>query len=509
MISEGTLDLVKRHGDHHTINIKYGYAIFLISILLYLIFHQFSRLIPLSTRWKNYTMLSLLLASFVIIQNYHSLTEFSVYAKRFARLSVALLPLNFYLAVKVPGSSYAVDYLGLVWLHKWVSRAIVLGSGLHGIGYVVLFLHRGEFTKVFRVLNFLGVIALLCFIGIAVISLSYFRRRIYKWFYSVHVILGYAVLMLLQFHARPGVSTFTVLNVSVIIYSIVVKFIHSFTLKPSQFQVIENPDSDLVVVNMKNYPFLDRSIAENGGHLRVSSLSPQNPLYYLSSSHPYTMIKCKTSTKLVVKKTNFHIPRDNSLTFFGPFASSVPTPVPNSSRLLFIAGGSGISFTLSLYQQYKSQPGVKIRFIWIVKDVKDLWILSEFGMDLKSSTNPIEIFVTGDRNAISEIGNLSTKAEESVGLMQGIELEEFQNAEDDSSSNSETKGSNNNKNMKFQKPFIPKLVSDFFRAGEQDENFYGSIVSCGPQSMNDECEAVIKREEYKGRIFCYNEVYEM
>ncbi|KAH3687141.1 hypothetical protein WICPIJ_001856 [Wickerhamomyces pijperi] len=493
-MSETIEGLVKRHGEHHKVNIKYGYILFVLTVILYLIFHQFPRLIPITQRLRNYITLFLLLLSYIIIQNYNSLSDASVYTKRLARLSVALLPLDFFLTLKVPGVN-AVDYLGLVWLHKWVSRVIVAGGAAHGIAYVVLFFQKNELSHLLRFLNILGVVAWFGFIAMVVISLRTFRRKIYKWFYSVHVVLAYSMLILIQFHARPGVSLFTLINAAVIIYSIAVKFLYSSTLLPTEFQHIERENSDLCVVEIINCPFLDDKTATNGGHLRISGFSPKNPLYYLNSSHPYTMIKHNNSVKLVIKRTNFSIPKGSSLTTFGPFASAVPTPIPNSSKLLFIAGGSGISFTLSLYQQYRQQPDVQVRFVWVIRDIRDLWVLNEFGVDPSSTKSPVEVYVTNSKS--SEIqGN-----EQRVGLMNDVELDEFQ-SKDELSKSLEADG-----RIKFHKPFIPELIADFFG---DDTNSTGSIISCGSQSMNAECEEAVNTEPYKERgIVCYNEVYEM
>ncbi|KAH3679551.1 hypothetical protein WICMUC_000884 [Wickerhamomyces mucosus] len=396
------------------------------------------------------------------------------------------MPLNFWLSLKIPSTSFLStdQYLGKVWLHKWISRFIVLASTLHSIGFLGKWIKEGTLQNAFAFKNFLGLVTFVGFFFSVFISLKPIRRKFYSWFYSIHLAIGYLSLILLEIHSRPGITLFTLINVGVVIYSVVLKFLYTYE---TEINVLSQDESLLQLIKI-SAPFDDT--INQGCHIRIGLFQKLNPLHYLTTSHPYTLIQTQTNEMvLIVKKTNFEFIKEQKYTIFGPFNSSIPPDFDhNVKNLLLVSGGSGLSFNLPNYLKYFRNKSINLKLIWIVRNIKDLWILKEFGIDYNETihSKKIEIFITQSQTGLLE------DDETEVGLMNDIEMPTI---EPDLTKS----------RVNFQRPNLYRIVSDFFNNNPNSTSTSDYLIGCGPERLNNELQFLGEQNQVK----VISELYEM
>jgi NAD(P)H-flavin reductase len=311
--------------------------------------------------------------------------EVAAFVKRMGRFSYVLVPFDIFLSLK-PNPLPNVYYLEMIFLHKWLGRIIALLGGLHSAGFLIIWLVRGEgqILKMFKLENFLGVLAITGFLVSTVVSLVFFRRRFYKTFFTTHLVIAWAVVFLLQFHARPGVTLYTLLNISLIFLQIISKLAKSSDVT---IEKISEPNSSLEIIQFNN---IWTSGFVPGSHIRVS-YPKKNPLTYLLPSHPYTIASRpgEQKIKLVVQRCTFDLKSGQTHSVFGTFPSIHPHFFKTVDRVLLIAGGSGISFVLGIYEELAKNSSVSISLVWVTRNEGDLWILKHFHID------KADIYITG------------------------------------------------------------------------------------------------------------------
>ncbi|EMG51006.1 AIM14 Probable metalloreductase AIM14 [Candida maltosa Xu316] len=406
------MDIEPRHGgENHTVNIKYGYIIFGLSgayILLFsLINYTQIRLWEKNNRfskfWNNLNhpkIWMVILGWFLIIFfiGGHKITEFSeqytTVAKRYGRVAYCLVPLDIYLILRPSDvinlkSGYYLDNLKI---HKWVSRLIGLCVLLHAIGFFYKWKSEGTLiSKSFSFLNFLGVVVFVLFSVLVIVSIRSLRRRNYTVFYIIHNLTSWSMVVLIAFHARPGVTVFAIISLLLFIYQFYfLKFYKSFTV--NSLKVIDTPISTMSIVKIP-FPTNFPTNWFPGSHVRLNYASFSFKSLVLPS-HPFTISSIPqqgtTNLTLIIKKTNnFQINSTDNYSLTGPFISLPPPFFTSAKSINIICGGSGISYGLPIFNHFKSfSTNFPIKLVWTVRNVHDLFIMNQ--LDLTD----VQVFVT-------------------------------------------------------------------------------------------------------------------
>lgn len=352
--------------------------------------------------------------------------------KRMGRIPVALMPPLLFLTLR-PSPLPETLYLALIPMHKWISRVVVMESLLHTIFYLWLMARNGALNKVKKLANIYGIIAMGLFILIGITSLKSIRRRNFRLFYYVHYISTWLTVILLHFHARPGVPYYTGMNCTILIVQILYRVYHTNITTITAVKIsnsltlVEFPLKDLPI-----HPLLP------SGHVRMS-IYHNNWLkrlfhFLVPLQHPYTVASLPTdrTIQLVVRNGNFPLISNQKyyvtgifeprLTFMSkpksPALISDSTPSSNNPfhvssgplllsrltykiaarRVLMCVGGSAVSFALPLLRILNFN-GVNVRLIWVARNFRDLKVLNHF----KNNFNGMQIYISGSTGSEQDI----------------------------------------------------------------------------------------------------------
>lgn len=344
--------------------------------------------------------------------------------KRMGRISVALMPPLLFLTLR-PSPLPETLFLALIPIHKWISRVVVIEALLHSLLYTWYMARKHVFwIKIQKPANIYGVVAMFLFLLIGFTSVQMVRRKRFRLFYNVHYISTWLSVVLIHFHARPGVPYYTLLNCTILAGQMIYRISHTRTAKMS---VISISDS-LTLVEFPREALSSKQILPSG-HVRISACE-KNWLKRLLGQlvplqHPYTIASLPTdeTVKLIVRNGKFPLVSNRLYYITGAFeprftfmknprarsASLIPWPRPNPfhiasrsllhsplnydiavRRVLMCVGGSAISFALPLLRILNFN-GVNVKLMWVVRNLKDLKVLYHF----KNNFDGLEIYISG------------------------------------------------------------------------------------------------------------------
>lgn len=352
--------------------------------------------------------------------------------KRMGRIAVALMPPLLFLTLR-PSPLPETLFLALIPIHKWISRVVVVESLLHSLMYAYYMLKKRVFwVKIKKPANIYGVIAMCLFLLIAVSSVQMVRRRRYKVFYNAHYISTWLSVVLLHWHARPGIPYYTYMNCAILVGQVMYRVLRTRTTTISAITISDS-------LTLVEFPLeaLASKPALPSGHVRIN-LYESNWLKWLFGQlvplqHPYTVASLPTddTVKLIVRNGKFPLisnrkyqitgafeprltfmknPRTSRMPFFGwsrPNPFHVTSQMLLQSRLnyeisarrvLMCVGGSAISFALPLLRILNFN-GVNVKLIWVVRDFKDLKVLYHF----KNNFDGLEIYISGSSGSEQDI----------------------------------------------------------------------------------------------------------
>ncbi|ODQ68582.1 hypothetical protein NADFUDRAFT_81492 [Nadsonia fulvescens var. elongata DSM 6958] len=518
------LELVKRHGDHHFANVKYGNialgastvilaAIALNNILKTAIRSTLKRDIAIPL-WLSVVIWALLAAGLSVFH----VEEFTAFAKRLGRVSYGLLPVTFFLSIR-PSPLPNTVYLQMIQLHKWVARIVVALATLHGVFFIIHFASQGELTKVFCFLNFLGVLAWVGFLVMTVTSFIFFRRRYYWLFYRLHYILSWVCVLLGIFHARPGVLFLSFWCLAILVGSIAYRI---YISKTTQFTVSQ-VSTNLARITIPRDIFGDNFTP--GSHVRISA-PLSNLKTWISASRPYTIASLPSdgNITLITRPYRFHLDSHVNYSISGPYASLPKSFFKSASKVIVFAGGSGISYAApvvrALLNRGNEENGEskiqQVSLIWTTRQRPDTAVLSLLQIE------DADVYITG----ITGDYSMSDTSEDSqYKLATGndfdidddnldIELEDFLIDDDDDNADDDNLIANaapisgsapysqnrlrlsENIRIHHGRPAVSTLVEQF--VGPQDRQL-DSIwaIACGPPDLVFEVEKWAKRSKIR------------
>ncbi|CAK7892590.1 probable metalloreductase Aim14p [[Candida] anglica] len=516
--------LYARHaGHHHTINVKYGYFILLLSAIhagiiftsMYIYVKNWNKTGSVKrVSWLSSSSILPLLATVILWALILTGTSvwaidwkdnYTVFIKRTGRLCVALIPFDMFLVIRSSGYSSSptsgqfFNYLAHINLHKWISRLIILFSSIHSIGFIWKWIHEGVlYDKIFILLNSLGVIVWITSLILIIISLKYFRSRYYRYFYLWHNITVWGFVVLIGFHARPGISLYSFLCIMILFLQIYLRFSQQTTLEEVQI-VKPNSNSGLYVVRINKLYVPPWS---PGSHIRISESNSFKQ--YLYPSHPYTIASTidDSTLDLVVRTSKrFQFHQGVKYNLSGPY-TSLPDPFfSTAEQVVIICGGSGISFGLPLIKGLTLNSNAKVDLFWCIRTIGDLEILK-----ILQVNENINVYITGVENDIyTEGGDEDTVSE---GLLNNSEQTDHSTSfELDSLESEEEQINNANKFnpstiINRGRPDFNMIFSSLIE-GESKNNKW--IVACGPRGLVHDA----RKWSDQNKVPFISEVYEM
>lgn len=523
------IEIEPRHGNHHFINIKYGYIILGISLLLALhlllfkfIYIQQWKRNGIHNRLLTYLqgpptwfiiLIWVIIITYLAQDNIHSIfIEYSTIAKRLGRIAYSLIPLNIFLILRFANSPNLNPgyYLQNLNLHKWLSRLIFVLSLIHGLAFTFKWIFEGTGSKFTKLWNFLGIVVIVPFLLLIIVSIRYMRRKSYRVFYIVHNITSWFMVFLITLHARPGVWQIAILSIVMLAFQLYLRFA---AYRVNSIKVIDIPSSTLQIIKIPlplNFP-----IWSPASHIRVN-YSFLNFRCWLMATHPFTIASIyedsRTSLVLIKKKTQLEFDPQNTYLVTGPYCS-LPQPLFNTAQVVSIlCGGSGISFGLPIYQYFKStNPSVVVNLVWCVLNKEDLFILNQLnlsdvhayvtGVDNQdsSSEQTMPEFVIGGEDDVENHGLLKENIELQPIVPNPIDPNEI----GDGKSN---KGDSitNGEHYRLGRPKLDEVFAINNPTFTFDPNNTW-IIACGPDGLINDSQKWAKEHNYQ----FFSEKYEM
>lgn len=506
--------LSPRHeGHHHTANVKYGYLVLGLSIV-----HTIAILVCktiLKSGWgrsknniglvKYPLVLTIVSWSLILIGLgvYH--IEFSenytISIKRFGRMTYALLPFDIFLILRP--NYFGLRYLEFIDLHKWISRLIIVGSSIHGIGYLIKWVLEGSlFTKMFKLWNFLGVLVFILNIILIIISVRFFRRKAYQYFYIVHNLTVWLFVGLIFLHARPGVGVFTIVCASLLALQIFERYAKSHPVE--NLKVIAKEGSSLIIVRLPRDLNIPNWSA--GSHVRLT-YPLTNYRSWIYPTHPYTIASSDedSSLDLIVNTTNrFILQPQTPYSWSGPFPSLSKELLQNFGSIEIICGGSGISFALPVFNSLKSRASY-IKLTWCIRNKNDLHVLRALKF-----ADEITVHITGNLQYLDTSNTVFD--EEDYGLLdynnEDVELQSLQSTETPPSSSNEDVQENSVNSKESPKVTLKQGRPDLdlaFESLTRVDDEHKLVVACGPKGLVDQT----KQWASANNTALVSEIYEM
>lgn len=398
------------------------------------------------------------------------------------RVTYAMLPLVLFLSMR-PSPLPSTAYLQTLHLHKWISRLVVLAGLVHGVAYFAVFVRKGTVSRIFRILNFLGVVALILMLAMGVTSLKPVRRRMYGVFYAIHYPAAWAIVILGCIHARPGTSILTFWCVLLMAGQIGFRILTS-----KRVQIEETSISQSLKVLT-----LPRSALPEyfhiGSHVRLSP--PLNsPWAWILPSHPYTIASHPSDdcVKLLAREHRLKISSRSSWTLSGPFPTVNPALFATAKTVLILAGGSGLSFGGAVYRGLRLAGNADVKLIWMIRSKDEIGALHELEIDEAT------VYITGRQTHVLEgdsdyeLDDLLDEDEQDLGgesssstLISQTDEEQIMNLP---------------KNIEVQKgrpDLLGEAINFFGETGVTMTPNGSWLIACGPEGLVEETQTFAKK----------------
>ncbi|KAH8823322.1 hypothetical protein DL96DRAFT_270256 [Flagelloscypha sp. PMI_526] len=305
-------------------------------------------------------------------------------------LAMAQLPFVFIFSAKnsVLGSLLGLGYEKLNFLHRFVARFFVVCVNIHGLGYVYSWSLDGTFSqRITAPQSTWGMVGLVAANVLFFFSTSFWRSKAYNIFLTTHMI-GWVLLVPACWLHKPTMHPYIYAVLAIIAYDRVMRMVKS---RFSSALLRPLPELGCTRVEIPNI----NAGWTPGQHIRLRVFSSAMGLFGWSEVHPFTVASIAESQEglvLMCKKTGdwssrlfeaakmggyamaAGVERRVMVHVEGPYGGGGHTLFPSYSGAMIVAGGSGISFALSIVQDLiqkdlTGQSRVKIiNLVWSVRD---------------------------------------------------------------------------------------------------------------------------------------------
>ncbi|KAI0347145.1 hypothetical protein BDW22DRAFT_1425211 [Trametopsis cervina] len=319
----------------------------------------------------------------------------------------------------VIGYLTGVSHEKLQILHRTIARSLFVMVLIHGFSRVSV--ERLEITEFGW--TELGLAAGIIYAIILIVSIEPIRRRFFEIFYAMHVVLVFALILITYLHVAA--SNFGILVWPAFViwgFDRVVRYIRYLYL--TDLQSPSNPDSQATLELLSSDTI--RITARRGRNVPVTWSAGQHmflafPSVGPAESHPFTIatvpnddsssaesgkemvwvIRARDGFTRRIKE--YALERNGSckvpVFMHGPYGA--PPDITPYSTCVFIAGGSGITYTLPRMRDLLIRVADgkacarRIVFIWAVRHASHIeWLSSEFTKALATASRTPSLSLT-------------------------------------------------------------------------------------------------------------------
>lgn len=530
------MEFIKRHEGHeqtnthnsHYANLPYGNRVFY-SMLVYLLcvlainkayfnssfsnrlnrYYKFKKIVREIAKFNPFVHI-VIIGMIALIQGFFDfeITKMSVYFKKMARLSYVLTITNLFLVIPRSNFFIFMSYLDSMKLHVWLSTAILILAVAHSVLFIAKWTVKGVLlSKIFKFQNFIGLVIFVEILVLLILSLTSYRRRNYQNFFAIHQIAMLSFVVLTIIHSDPQIITpFGFINITFLLIMLVNKIINNISKAEDPLTIQEVKQyGKLKMITFKNTKvnsMIDYFLSDDvfatkiipGSHIRLHESSIYSWEFWLTPSHPFTLVNNK---QLIIKDnefsrfTSFSMSKQKELSLVGVHYPSqevhnLINSLSSSGKknvVTLVAGGSGISFVLSILTYIlKLNTDDKIYVYWSVKDVKEVMLFSDFLNDFDLENIHLDLTVRINVSQFEETPENEQAKMESESALLNISSK-----------------CNIDIGAEYQKRLQMISVVENYKTPSTTQ-YNGDIscwnVCCGPKTMIDEC-----RES----IYAYNE----
>ncbi|KAH8105977.1 FAD-binding domain-containing protein [Cristinia sonorae] len=392
-------------------------------------------------RWRlpaiNMTLLEVLLAvmytTVLMCLEWTNTAGFiSVWANRAGHLAAIQFPLIVALSGKnnIIGWITGISHEKLNLMHRVISRVVLLLVWIHLAGTYLHWLtgvHRYERFWIYSSWIVAGILSCLCQTFLVFLSWEPIRRRFYEAFYATHMVLVIVIMITTMYHIHtsdglfdlhatpffwPSFLAWGIDRVGRLIRTLLLNSLFKPQLDLGQVSLLS---SDTLLITLTR-PIPKALNWKAGQHMFVKF-----PSLRVEQSHPFTVMsipeKGKKEQELVflarvkegfTKTLRDHVLEENGrsevpVILDGPYG--VPADVTPFATCVFVAGGSGVTFTLPRFEYLVNELNDnracarRIVFVWAIRSRSHMrWVtkrLAETAARVPSHVSlSISIFLT-------------------------------------------------------------------------------------------------------------------
>jgi predicted ferric reductase len=268
-------------------------------------------------------------------------------------------------------TGYAYEQLNI--LHQVVGYCTIIWSLLHAVVYIVAWSQTNSLPELLEKSQVMGIIAGFAMLVILATALI-LRRLRYEVFYIVHVLMFMLILIVISMH-RPDLSRKTLVIVifaaSIWALDRIIRFLKICLFGVGNSAILAPLQCGGTRITLRRAPFG----ATPGSHCFLWI-----PGIRMAETHPFTVVStspfefvvgaCNGFTRDLHEFALKNPTRYLRASVDGPYGSA--PDFTGATKVLFIAGGSGASFSLGVAVDFVRKLGdsksTSIEIIWVIRE---------------------------------------------------------------------------------------------------------------------------------------------
>ncbi|EME82955.1 uncharacterized protein MYCFIDRAFT_80533 [Pseudocercospora fijiensis CIRAD86] len=415
-------------------------------------------------------------------------------SKRFGWIALLNLLLTVFLGLKntplSPLAGHSFDSLNI--LHRCVGYTTILYMILHSTTYTAFLFESGFQSVLADPKEYAGAVSGFSMLALLATSIGPVRKRVYEVFYAAHIILVGIIIIALGLH-RPEytIKAFIITSLAGGLWLADQTFRFSRWIYHNSTATLHPLPGNATLVK------LNKPISAAPG----SSVFLWIPSIKKFQRHPFTLVSASPQATLLIKSRAGFTQSLYDTACSNPsvmhFQASIEGPyghVPNVhehfQKVLLIAGGSGVTFTMALALEWirkrKTPRDTRVlQFYWCVRDSACLeWFAEEFKELGKERRVDVKVFCTAEREGgINDVSERSSVEKEFIG-------DEEKLGSMGNLSRVAVRGSREEVRREVSgRPDVRALVGGAVEGLSEDERVL--IAACGPEGLlNDVRKAV-------------------
>ncbi|KAH8091672.1 ferric reductase NAD binding domain-containing protein [Cristinia sonorae] len=391
-----------------------------------------------------------------------------------------------------------ISYEKLNLLHRVCSRVILMLVYVHLFGTLYNLGGAGGSQWFYAKWTYCGPISGFSLTLLIILSVSPIRKRFYEFFVKVHLVLVMMIMIATTIHvslAPPGFGFYVWPAWVFWAFDRLCRYMRWFMLndlvhpRKSSGQIELVTDDTLLFTIKRHIPF-----GWSAGQHAYLTLPTLGKL----QSHPFTMATLPSGDKN--DELNFIVRVRNGLTKqikdhlleFGPCETpmfidgpyGLPPDITPFTTCVFIAGGSGISYTLPRLEELLNQVNAgdavarRIVFVWVIRTRAHLkWISNRLAKIVSTAPNGVELVVN------VHVTSGSAHVDELRESSEGGDVEKEASVEgEDSKSKAELEGLSDLIVIRQGRPDVPKVLEAEVAATAGSM----SVDVAGPRSLQQD-----------------------